>query len=146
MARYCRINLNKTYGHYKPITQFELLTNPPISELKEIFRKYCAYKDFEGVMPIFDSQYLDPYNDVLGYYDNSKLVAFSLCRRYDDDNVESIQFAWDYSNADLRLGIKSIENECAYYQSLGFKYLYLGISEPYKQRFIGYEELGINDV
>lgn len=98
-------------------------------------------------MPIFDSQYTDANNDILGYYDNSgKLVAFSLVRRHDKVNAESVQFAWDYANPKLRLGILSLETECAFYKAAGYKYLYLGISEEYKTKFDGYEEIKADDV
>lgn len=92
-------------------------------------------------MPIFDSQYTDPTTDIIGYSHNSNLVAFSLVKRYDSDNAESVQFAWDYENPELKLGIRSLENECALYKSLGFKFLYLGLAHGYKQQIDGFEIL-----
>ena len=92
-------------------------------------------------MPIFDSEYLDESNDVIGYKHNNKLVAFSLIRRHDKDNIEAVQFAWDYVNPKLRLGIESLKNECAIYKARGFKYLYLGEAAEYK-KIDGYELLG----
>jgi hypothetical protein len=93
-------------------------------------------------MPIFDSEYTDPKNDILGYYDSNNLVAFSLVRRYSDTEAECVQFAWNYANRDLRLGISSLKNECAVYKRLGFKYLYLGGAEEYKKSIDGFEILG----
>lgn len=90
-------------------------------------------------MPIFDSEYLD--NEVIGYRHDGKLVAFSLIKIHDNENVEAIQFAWDYANPELKLGIKSLKNECAIYKARGYKYFYLGAAAKYKQ-IDGYEELG----
>ena len=137
--KYCRINLAKT--NYVTIGNAVQFVIPPVDKLKEIFRKYCKVKDFDGIMPLFDSQYTDPNNDIIGYTNGKELVAFSLMRRHDSKNVESVQFAWDYENPKLRLGINSIEHECAVYKQLGYEYLYLGLSEEYKTKFDGYEEV-----
>jgi hypothetical protein len=93
-------------------------------------------------MPIFNSQYADPTMDIIGYTHNTNLVAFSLVKRYDSYNAESIQFAWDYVNPELKLGIQSLENECAVYKSRGFKFLYLGLAHSYKEKLDGFEILG----
>jgi hypothetical protein len=93
-------------------------------------------------MPIFNSQYTDPAADIIGYSHNNNLVAFSLVKRYDSYNAESVQFAWDYENPELKLGIRSLENECALYKSLGVKFLYLGLAHRYKQQIDGFEILG----
>jgi hypothetical protein len=93
-------------------------------------------------MPIFNSQFTDPTVDVIGYSHNDNLVAFSLVKRYDSHNAESVQFAWDYANPELKLGIRSLENECALYKSRGFKFLYLGLAHTYKSQIDGYEVLG----
>lgn len=138
--KYCRINLSKTnykmepFGNLYPYN----LRNPEF--LQGIYKKYCEYKQFESVMPIFNSEFSDPNNDVFVYTDEW-ICAFSLVRRYDSDNVEAIQFAWDYEDPSLQLGIKSLEYECAYYKSKGYKYLYLGTVSEYKKKFDGYEEI-----
>ena len=94
-------------------------------------------------MPIFDSQYADSAIDILGYYDTSnKLIAFSLIRKYDQRNVECLQFAWDYADPSLRLGIATMKHECALYKSLGYQYLYLGGADDYKKEIDGFELLG----
>jgi hypothetical protein len=143
--KYCRINLSKT--NYSELENAVNFSCPPAAKLKNIFKTYCIHKNFEGVMPLFDSQFTDSNNDVWGYLDhNSNLVAFSLVRKYDNKNIESLQFAWDYADPKLRLGIRSIEHECAVYKKLGYKYLYLGIAEEYKKSFDGYEELGPHNV
>ena len=93
-------------------------------------------------MPLFLSQFQDPANDIHVYYHGDQVVAWSLCRRWDDYNAESLQFAWNYKSPELELGIRSLEHECAYYKKLGYKYLYLGESANYKAQFDGYELMG----
>jgi hypothetical protein len=93
-------------------------------------------------MPIFDSRYLDSMTDVLGYYDANQLVAFSLIRRYDKENALCDQFAWNYNNPRLRLGIETMKTECAIYKQRGFKYLYLEQAHLYKSEIDGFEILG----
>jgi hypothetical protein len=93
-------------------------------------------------MPIFDSEYTDPTMDILGYHHNDKLVAFSLIKCYSNTEAECIQFAWDYVNPELRLGITSLKNECAVYKARGFRYLYLGEAGEYKKQIDGFEIIG----
>ena len=139
--KYCRINLAKT--NYKFSDNFVMFIDPPVGQLQEIYRQYCKHKQFDSVMPLFDSQFSDLKNDSYGYYDTvGRLVAFSIVRRHDDTNVESLQFAWDYRDAKLRLGIKSLEHECAVYKAWGYQYLYLGLADEYKSQLDGYELLG----
>lgn len=138
--KFSRINLNKT--KYKLYPYAKLLRNDEvdIAYLQNIYKEYTDKKNFSSVMPIFDKEYLD--NDIIGYYDNNKLVAFSLIGKYDNLNVENYQFAWTYHKPELKLGIRSLEHECAYYKILGYQYLYLGSPDNYKQNFDGFEILG----
>ncbi len=137
---YARIDLNKT--DYKVLSESKFLNPAPINELQTIYKEYCTYKKFKSVMPIFHSEFTDSKNQVIGYYDNGQLVAFSLLRCYDTENVEAIQFAWDYKNPKLRLGIESLKSECAVYKNLGYRYLYLGGADEYKKKIDGFEILG----
>lgn len=138
--KFCRIDLSKT--NYQPLDHFILFIKPPTGELQSIYSKYCRHKQFESVMPIFDSQFDDVKNDVFGYTNEwQQLVAFSIVRRYNDFDAESLQFAWDYADPALRLGIRSLEHECAIYKSWGYRYLYLGQAAEYKSQLLGYEEL-----
>ena len=139
---YARIDLSKT--NYNKLGNYSLLTiqDFEIVELQNLYREYCNYKKFRSVMPIFDSEFTDTKNDVIGYYDNQQLVAFSLLRRFDNENVEAVQFAWNYNNPKLSLGINSLKSECAVYKELGFKYLYLGGADEYKSKIDGFELLG----
>jgi len=137
---YARIDLAKTT--YQATVTWQYLHDPDIAELNDIYRTYCIYKHFGSVMPIFNSQYTDPDTDVIGYYDNDKLVAFSLIKRYDTQNALCAQFAWTYSKPKQRLGIESLKTECAIYRERGFQYLYLDQAHLYKQGFEGFELLG----
>lgn len=136
---YARINLSET--SYKLHNNYEILGKQHTEEIQSIYHKYCKYKQFKSVLPLFDSEITDVQNDVIGYFHQGRLVAFNLSRRYDSENVESIQFAWDYEDPALRLGIRSLEHECAYYKSLGFKYLYIGAADQYKSEIDGFEIL-----
>lgn len=144
MMRYARIDLSKT--NYKTISTTKLiLPADNITLLNSIYKTYCQYKKFKSVMPIFDSEYTDPNNRIHGYYDPddlTKLIAFSLIRIHDDENVEAIQFAWDYEKPELHLGLRSLSHECAFYKAAGFRYYYLGGADEYKKQFDGFEMLG----
>jgi len=144
MTKYARIVLQKT--GYKQLKNswkiFSSFDSDLIDKLNEIYIKYCRYKKFDSVMPMFYGEWCNTNNNVIGYYDDKCLVAFSLIRIHDDQNVECVQFAWDYENPKLRLGIKSLKHECAFYRDRQFKYMYLGEVQEYKKHFEGYEELG----
>lgn len=141
--KFCRIDLSKT--NYKPVKDTVFFVDPPIETLQAIYKTYCKHKQFDSVMPIFDSQFLDYQNTIIGYYnlnDHTDLVAFSILREHDKQNVEAVQFAWDYKNPEQRWGIRSLEHECALCKQLGYRYLYLGEAADYKSQIDGYEELG----
>lgn len=139
--KFCRLNLSKTfYEEYPEVAKLTWVSS--IEPFNQIYKDYCRYKQFSSVMPLFLSQFQDDANDIHVYYHNEQLVAWSLCRRWDDYNVESLQFAWNYENPNLELGRRSLEHECAYYKARGYKYLYLGESANYKSVFDGYEILG----
>ena len=138
--QFARICLEKTT--YTPTVDWKLLTDPDIPVLQDIYRTYCIYKHFASVMPLFDSQFTDPLTDVVGYYEDQQLVAFSLMKRHDKENVLASQFAWTYHNPKTRLGIESLKTECAIYRERGFKFLYLDQAHLYKQGLQGFEILG----
>jgi hypothetical protein len=138
--QHARICLQETT--YQSTVDWEYLHEPDMPLLKDIYRTYCIYKHFASVMPLFDSQFTDPMTDVIGYKEQGKLVAFSLMRRLDDQNVLASQFAWTYHNPRTRLGIESLKTECAIYRDRGFEYLYLDQAHLYKQGLEGFEILG----
>ena len=135
---YCRIKLSKT--NYKAYDKSLIDDNPNLKQIQDIYKKYCDYKKFKSVQPLFANDI--KVHKVMVYYDEGKFVAFSLLYELDKHNIEALQFAWDYKNPKLRLGIKSLENECAWAKANGYKYLYLGQDDRYKSQFKGYERLG----
>jgi len=139
---YARIDLRRT-DYTQMQGGWTYLSNPDPLQLGGIYLAYCRYKKFPSYMPIFDSEYTDPSNDVIGYYDDcDQLIAFSIIRRYDKRNAECIQFAWNYEDPSLRLGISSLKHECAVYRNRGFHYLYLGHADEYKKEMQGFETMG----
>ena len=138
--QFARIDLSKT--NYSINMEWMYMTRPDIPALNVIYRDYCVYKKFSSVMPIFDSRYTDPMTDVIGYYDQARLVAFSLIKRYDLHNALCDQFAWTYHDPKMRLGIETMKTECAIYKSRGFRYLYLEQAHLYKSEIDGFEILG----
>jgi len=142
--KFCRIDLSKT--NYTPLKYAYHISmvgrDSCLDHLKDIYRKYCTHKQFESVVPLFDGLVFDKYTDVIGYYPDDKIAAFSLVKRYDRENAEALQFAWDYHKPELRLGVESLKHECAYYKNQGYKYLYLGLADEYKSQIDGYEILG----
>jgi hypothetical protein len=138
--QFARICLAKTT--YTPTVEWKYLVDPDIAVLQDIYRTYCIYKHFASVMPLFDSQFTDANTDVIGYFEDERLVAFSLMKRYDTKNVLASQFAWTYHNPRTRLGIESLKTECAIYRERGFEYLYLDQAHLYKQGLEGFEILG----
>jgi hypothetical protein len=137
---FARIDLARTT--YQPSVDWQYLHEPNIAQLQDIYRTYCIYKHFASVMPLFDSQFTDPATDVIGYRENGELIAFSLMKRYDQENVLASQFAWTYHNPRSRLGIESLKTECAIYRDRGYKFLYLDQAHLYKQGLEGFELLG----
>lgn len=132
---YCRIALERTsYAE----EYYTLLDESHFDNINEVYEDYCAYKNFTSKFPLFIEDF--SRGEVLGYYDNKKLVAFSIIFKYPSQNsVSAEQFAWNYKNPKLRLGIRSLQSECARYKRLGYKYLYLGEYHEYKTKFDGFE-------
>lgn len=140
---FARIDLDKT--NYTPSVEWayiEHFDKDTLSRLDEIYKTYCVYKHFASVMPMFHSRYTDPMSDVIGYYDNNKLVAWSLIRKFDTCNALCDQFAWTYHKPKTRLGIETLKTECAIYKERGFRYLYLEQAHLYKSEIDGFEILG----
>jgi hypothetical protein len=140
---FARINLANT--NYEPTVTWRYITSwnqDTLARLDRIYYDYCVHKKFASVMPMFHSRYTDPMSDVIGYYDQDQLVAWSLIRRFDERNALCDQFAWTYHNPRLRLGIETMKTECAIYRARGFEYLYLEQAHLYKQEIDGFELLG----
>lgn len=135
-----RIDLAKTT--YKSDLDWQLLEPVPVTEVQRVYHDYCAHKHFQSVMPMIAGRLVAPNTEIIGYHDQSRLVAWSMYRIWDDENVLSDHFAWDYRNPRLRLGIRSIENECAIYRDRGYRWMYFEAVEPYMLDLQGFEILG----
>lgn len=140
--QFARIDLSLT--NYEAAVEWGYLipTQEQMQDLDAIYRTYCEYKKFASVMPMFHSRYTDPATDVIGYFDQGSMVAFSLIRRYDEHNALCDQFAWTYHRPETRLGIETMKTECAIYKARGFRYLYLEQAHMYKKEIDGFELLG----
>lgn len=140
--QFARIDLAQT--NYTEFVRWEYLSKSDhmIDRCRSIYRDYCIHKQFPSVMPLFTSRFRDANTDVIGYWDGANMVAFSLIHRYDDENALCDQFAWNYANPRLRLGIESLKTECAIYRARGFRYLYLERAHDYKREIAGFELLG----
>jgi hypothetical protein len=141
--QFARIDLSRTT--YQPLVRWQYIQDrdtATLAQLDSIYRAYCVHKQFDSVMPMFHSRYLDPMADIIGYYDQDQLVAWSLIRRFDSHNALCDQFAWTYHQPRQRLGIQTLKTECAIYRERGFQYLYLEQAHLYKSEIDGFEILG----
>lgn len=135
-----RIDLAKT--SYKIDTEWEILQHPPVPELLEIYRDYCRHKHFRSVIPMVAERFTEPGTEVIGYRDRGRLVAWSMLRCWGAHSVLSDHFAWNYRNPHLRLGVRSLETECAVYRDRGFRWMYFESVEPYMLDIEAFEILG----
>lgn len=136
-----RIDLQRT--SYQQLEQgWELLDPVPVAELQKIYRDYCLHKHFRSVMPMIAGRFTRSDVEVLGYRDQGNLVAWSLYQIWDQDNILSDHFAWNYRNPRLRLGVRSLENECALYRARGYRWMYFEAVEPYMLDMQAFEILG----
>jgi hypothetical protein len=137
-----RIDLQQTdYVQHTDLT-FAVLDPVPVAAVQQVYHDYCAHKRFQSVMPMVAGRLTAPDTEIIGYYNNERLVAWSMYRVWDNKNILSDHFAWDYRHPRLRLGINSIENECAIYRDRGYRYMYFEAVEPYMLDLQGFEILG----
>ena len=135
-----RIDLSATC--YAADIACELLDPVPVNDVQRVYREYCLHKHFQSVMPMIPGRLTAPGTEIFGYRDRARLIAWSMYRIWDDHNVLSDHFAWDYRDPRLRLGIRSIENECAIYRDRGYRWMYFESVEPYMLDLQGFELLG----
>ena len=100
---YCRIRLKDT--NYQEYHNYRILDSSSFHKCLEIYREYVNYKKFDDVVPIFQEEFELPHTDIIGYYDENELVAFTLAYKFKSVNsVWADQFAWNYQNKKLSLG------------------------------------------
>ena len=135
---YCRIRLKDT--NYHEYHNYRILGSSSFDRCLEIYKDYIKYKKFKDTVPIFREEFEVPHSDIIGYYDENELAAFTIAYRFDSVNsVWADQFAWNYKNKKLSLGHIANKNEIALYKRLGYDYYYLGESSDYKSKLQGYE-------
>jgi hypothetical protein len=135
-----RIDLERT--QYISDFDWQILDPVPVNDVLRVYREYCAHKHFASVIPMVPGRLTAPGTEIIGYRDRDRLVAWSMYRIWDDRNILSDHFAWDYRNPRLRLGIRSIETECAIYRDRGYRWMYFESVEPYMLDLEGFEMLG----
>ena len=135
-----RIDLERT--QYVSDLDWRLLDPVPVNDVLRIYREYCLHKHFASVIPMIPGRLTAPGTEIIGYHHRERLVAWSMYRVWDDQNILSDHFAWDYRDSRLRLGIRSLENECAIYRDRGYRWMYFESVEPYMLDIEGFEILG----
>lgn len=138
--KFGRIDLTKTT--YNIILDAQLLNPVPVDEVNRVYKAYCTYKNFKSVMPMVPGRFTVPGTEVLGYYDQDQLIAWSMYRIWDSKTIVSDHHAWDYTNPRLRIGLHSLENECALYRDRGYEFMYFEFIAPYMSDLQGFEILG----
>jgi hypothetical protein len=115
----------------------------PVKEVLRVYREYCLHRHFQSVIPMVPGRLTASDTEVIGYHDAAgKLIAWSMYRIWDSESILSDHFAWDYRDPRLRLGIRSIENECAIYRDRGYRWMYFESVEPYMLDLEGFEIMG----
>ena len=137
---YCYIDLAET--NYTDHLNYKILNDPDPEPLLEIYDQYARYKKLDSVWPIYAEEFSNPTNDIIGYYDNNEIVAWSMIRKLSPAAVEAEQFSWTYHNPKLKLGIESMKCECAIYKAQGYEILILGDAHEYKKQIDGFKLFG----
>lgn len=146
MTKYCYIDLSET-DYKASCTDYKLFLDydkVPVDKMLDIYREYTKHKKFKSVWPIYREEFTAKQNDIIGYYDQNRLVAWSMIYKINTHVVEALQFAWDYKNPKLQLGIESMKTECAIYKQQGYKIIILGEAQNYKRSIDGFNEFGPN--
>ena len=140
---YAKVNLQET--NYTPSKKIDYKLLPKDTDpepLLEIYKKYATYRDFKSAWPIYPDEFNKPYNDILAYYNNGEIVAWTMIFLLAKNAVWNMQFAWDYADPSLKLGYKSIRNECGIYRLKGYSEMLIDRNQKYKTDLQGYEEFG----
>lgn len=138
--KFGRIDLTKTT--YSITLDAQLLNPVPVEEINRVYKAYCLHKNFKSVMPMVPGRFSVPNTEVFGYYNQDRLMAWSMYRIWDNENIVIDHHAWDYENPKLRIGLHSLQNECALYRTRGYRFMYFESVEPYMSSLQGFEILG----
>lgn len=135
-----RIDLLKT--QHQSNLEWEILDPVPVDDVLRVYRDYCTHKHFQSVMPMVPGRLTAPDTEIIGYRDQERLVAWSMYRIWDTENILCDHHAWDYRNPRLRLGARSLDAECAIYRDRGYRFMYFESVQPYMLDLQGFEILG----
>lgn len=135
-----RIDLHRV--DHKQDIEWELLNPVPIDQVLQVYRDYCVHKHFQSVMPMVPSRLTASDTEIIGYRDQGRLVAWSMYRVWDKENILCDHHAWNYRDPRLRLGARSLHTECAIYRDRGYRFMYFESVEPYMLDLQGFEILG----
>ena len=138
--KFGRIDLTKTT--YDIVLDAQLLNPLPFDDINQVYKAYCLHKNFKSVIPMVPGRFTIPNTEVYGYYHQDKLIAWSMYRIWDSKNIVIDHHAWDYDNPKLRIGLRSLQNECALYRNRGYQFMYFESVEPYMTNLQGFEILG----
>jgi hypothetical protein len=139
--KFARIDLTKTT--YNVTLDAQLLDPVPFDEVNRVYKAYCLHKNFKSIMPMVPGRFLVPGTEVFGYYEQDRLIAWSMYRIWDNESIVIDHHAWDYRNPKLRLGLNSLQNECAIYRNRGYRFMYFESIESYMLKLQGFEILGV---
>jgi hypothetical protein len=121
-SRSTRTKLSDTT--YSKLENALVLNEPyPLSAMDKIYDKFC---DRKGFKKYFELDLILERDLIMGYYNGAILTAWSKLRHYSTESVESVFFAWDYSNSESYLGLASLRHEIAQAKDTGYEYFYMG--------------------
>ena len=103
--------------------------NPDPKSYWEIYKKYVAAKGYYDTYGSIEKLLCPIYGkrSFLEYYSNDKLIAFSIIEVLGDTAI-AVQFCWDYSQPEKKLGYANHYLRMRYLKDIGVKYLHLGTS------------------
>lgn len=130
------------HTNYAIDLESEILDPVPVHDVVRVYHDYCRHKNFKSVMPMIPGRLTAADTEIVGYRDQGRLVAWSMYRIWDQHNILCDHHAWDYRNPRLRLGRRSLENECAIYRDRGYRWMYFESVQPYMLELEGFEILG----
>jgi len=138
-CRSTRCDLSKC--NYSMLASAAVLDTIQDEQLDAIYTEYCKKRGYKKYFEVNESLDWDKF---IGYTNkDSALIAWSKLREYSKNSIETVLFAWDYAEPDLKLGLKSLEHELAWAKQIGYQYVYMGpgyeTSSIYKSRMTGFE-------
>tara|TARA_Y100000310_G_scaffold311396_1_gene357622 strand:+ start:208 stop:975 length:768 start_codon:yes stop_codon:yes gene_type:complete len=113
-----------------------------LHRLDKIWKIYKEAKGFDAHLDFRTTCEYQPENKrIVRIYHNGKIIAFSLLRIY--PVPVSLQFAWNYADPRMSVGIHTQHFEINYFRKIGYRYDYLcpgyEVACLWKTRFPGFQ-------